>query len=333
MRSVRSAARALRMLRRQGPRALTWMALMPARRAWDLRRPRHDFLRERPPTGDLVGMTTPEEQAFLYHFTKRTYDGDGAIVDLGCWLGSSTLPLAAGLAENPNPAARAAKVHSYDLFQWESWMEDSLAGTSAAGTFAPGDSFLPLFETRLGALRGRVVVHPGDLTRESWSGGRIALLFQDASKSWELANATLRHFYPHLEPGRSVFVEQDFAHYYTPWVHLIHWRLRDQVEPLLHVPWSSSMAFRPRTRLAHPAGGRDLGFADFDAEEIAAAFERSLSLVEPGMRPNVWASRVMLEIHRGDFARARELAAEAPRRGLHGLDLEKVRALLAADRA
>jgi hypothetical protein len=329
MRTFRLAARALRMLRQRGPVAMTRLAAHQARRAWDRRAPHHDFLRESPPTGDLVGMTTPEEQAFLYHFAKRRYRGEGAIVDLGCWLGSSTLPLAAGLAASAEPAARAARIHAYDLFRWEAWMEDSLAGTPQAGTLRPGDSFLPLFEARLGEHRARIETIAADLTRTSWSGGPIELLFNDASKSWALANALLREFYPALIPGRSVVVEQDFAHYYTPWVHLLHWRLRDAFEPVVHVPWSGSMAFRPLREIAHPAGGRDLDFADFDAAEIAAAFERSLGLVEPPMRPNVWAARVMLEVHRGDLPRARELFAEAPRRGFRGLDLERVRPLLA----
>lgn len=331
MRSLRLAARALRLLRRQGPLALGRLTVHQVRRAWDRRSPRHPFLRETPPTGDLVGMTTPEEQAFLYHYAKRDYRGLGAIVDLGCWLGSSVIPLAAGLDDNPLPAARAARIHAYDLFRWEEWMEDSLAGTPHAGTLRPGDSFQALFESRLGAHRERVEVTAGDLTRLAWpaAAGPIALLFNDASKSWELANALLRNFYPHLQPGSSLVVEQDFVHYYTPWVHLLHWRLRDDFEPVVHVPYSGSMVFRPRRAITHPAGGRDLDFADFADDEIAAAFERSLSLVDPPMRANVWASRVMLEVHRGDLARARELYAEAARRGLRGLDLDKVRLRLA----
>jgi hypothetical protein len=329
MRSLRLAARALRMLRRQGPVALTRMAALQARKAWDRRVPRHDFLRETPPTGDLVGMTTTEEQAFLFHFAKHRYRAEGAIVDLGCWLGSSTLPLAAGLEASALPAARAARIHAYDLFRWEEWMEDSLAGTPQAGTLRPGDSFQPLFEARLGRYLERIETTAGDLTQLAWGGETIELLFNDASKSWALANALLRNFYPALLPGHSLVVEQDFAHYFTPWVHLLHWRLRDAFEPVVHVPYSGSMAFRPLRAIAHPTGSRDLDFADFPDDEIAAAFERSLRLVEAPMRPNVWAARVMLEVHRGDLARARALFAEAPRRGLRGLDLERVRPLLA----
>ncbi|HSM51248.1 MAG TPA: hypothetical protein VLA75_07605 [Thermoanaerobaculia bacterium] len=330
MRAIRLAARAVRLVRAQGPFALARMALHQAHSAWGRLRPRHDFLRERPPTGDLVGMTTPEEQAFLYHHAKHDFRGGGAVVDLGCWLGSSTLPLAAGLAENRHPAAAGARVHAYDLFRWEEWMEDSLAGTADAGTIAPGASFLPLFERRLGAHRDRVEIVAGDLTELGWErGGPIAFLFNDAAKSWALANALLRSFYPALTPGSSLLVEQDFAHFFTPWVHLIHWRLREAFEPVVHVPFSGSMVFRVRRQVAHPTGSRDLGFADFGEEEIEAAFARSLALVEPPMRPNVWAARVMLEVHRGDRHRARALLQEAGRRGLRGLDLGKVRALLA----
>jgi len=325
MRSLRMAALALRLLEAQGPVAFLRMSAHQLRRRMARMRPRHAFLREHPPTGDLVGMTTPEEQSFLYDFARRVYTGRGEIVDLGCWLGSTTIPLAAGLAENAVVAADRVAIHAYDLFRWETWMEKHLAGSSLAGSQRPGESFQPLFERLLGAHRSRVRITAADLTRADWQPRReIELLFNDAAKSWELANALLRTFYVHLVPGLSLVVEQDFAHHFTPWVHLLHWRLRDHFEPLLHVPYSGSMSFRLVRPLAGALPSRDLGFSDFGEDEVAAAFERSLALVEPPMRPSVWASRVMVEVHQQRFDRARELLAEAPRRGYRGLDLAKI---------
>lgn len=322
---VRDAARAWRLLRRQGPGALSQMAMHQARRAVERRRSVHPFLQEPPPLGDLLGMTTPEEQAWLHWFASRDFRGRGEIVDLGCWLGSSTLALLHGLEGNPLPEAASARVHAYDLFRWEEWMSDSVAGTPLAGALRPGDSFLPQFEERTRRFASRLVTHAGDLQELGWPEGQpIELLFNDAAKSWELANAVRRDFLPFLQPESSLLVEQDFCHYFTPWVHLLRFRLRDHLEPVLAIPYSGSMIFRVTRAIPRELVEAPLGFDDFGAEEVEQAFAESLALVERPMRPNVWAARVMWEAHQGNLSRARSLFAEAPRRGFRGLDLAKL---------
>ena len=333
MRLVRDAVRSFRLLARQGPLAFGRMLAHQSRRAVALQFPRHEFLKSRPPVGDLLGMTTREEQSWLYSFARHDYRGVGEIADLGCWFGSATIPLAQGLAENPAVGERNGRIQAFDLFLWEAWMEDTLAGTSLAGRLAPGSSFLPEFERRIAPWRGLVTTHPGDLNRVGWPSGRpLALVFNDAAKTLELGNSIRRDFLPHLVPGQGYLVEQDFAHFFTPWVHLSHWRLRNYFAPVLHVPYSGSMVFRleqaiPPDRLA------PLALEDFADDEIDAAFERSLGLVERPMRANVWAARAMLELHRDRPAAARRVLEAGRRRGFHGLDLDKVRATLAATAA
>jgi hypothetical protein len=276
------------------------------------------------PSGNLLGMTTWEERQFLYRYAKNEYDGSGAIVDLGCWLGSATASLAAGLIENPDPRVTQTRVNAFDLFRWEPEMAN-LFGDADPVTLKAGDSFLPWFESQLGPLLARVHVVAGDLSQASWDGGAISLLFNDASKSWPLANSLWRTFYPHCLPNRSLVVEQDYAHYYTFWIHLLHWRYRDAFAQGTYVPGSTSVVFRPLQTIVFE---RDLDFSDFSEQDITDAFERSLGLVEPMMRPNVWAARVMLEIHRGNRPRAQELFEEAPGRGFYGLELDLVSHLL-----
>ena len=45
----------------------------------------------------ILGMTSMEEQLFLEDYAQNEYSGKGEIVELGCWLGSSTISLARGL--------------------------------------------------------------------------------------------------------------------------------------------------------------------------------------------------------------------------------------------
>lgn len=326
---IRNAARAWRLLRRQGPVALSRMAVHQSRRAVGRHRAALPFLRDMPPLDDLLGMTTREEQAWLHWYASREYRGEGAIVDLGCWLGASTIALAEGLRHNPGRGAAGARIHAYDRFVWEEWMEDSVAGTALAGRLRPGESFLPEFERRIGPWSENIVPHCGDLPTIGWQpGGPIELLFNDVAKSWSLARSVLRDFYSSLVPGVSLVVEQDFCHYFTPWVHLLQDRLRDYLAPEVYIPYSGSMVFRLTGEIPTELLSQSTDFADFSPVEVERAFATSLALVDPPMRPNVWAARVMWELHQGNRDRARELLAEAPRRGYRGLDLEKVRLLL-----
>jgi len=187
---------------------------------------------------NLLGMTTAEEQRYLFHYARDCYDGSGAIVDLGCWLGSTTIPLTMGLES----ASRDHIVHAYDLFEWHAWM-DRYAG-ELKGRFAGGDSFLPEFEQRLGPLISRVSIHVGDLTKVGWSGGPIAFLLVDAMKSWELCSTIYRNFLPFVMDGKGLVMHQDFKFWGCPWIHLTMFRLRDCFEIERDLPNSPGTVFR-----------------------------------------------------------------------------------------
>ncbi len=270
-------------------------------------------------------MTSPEEQAYLRWYARDAYRGEGEIVDLGCWMGSSTVPLALGLTDNPRVAGKGKRIHAYDIFTWEDWMEWTVVGSPVAGRYRPGDSFLDEYLRRTARWEPLIETVPGDLTRQGWESGRpVEFLFNDAGKSEALAAAILRNFYPFLIPGKSLVVEQDFAHYYTSWVHLVRYRLREWFEPVFHVPFSGSAVFR--TTGAVPPGilEADAPLASFSEDDIEAAFADSLALVGEEMKPNVLAARVMVWLHLGDPGRARRELSRVHQEGYGGLDLIKV---------
>src|SRR5687768_9256408 len=66
----------------------------------------------------LLGATTLEERAFCEWYARSAYRGAGAIVDLGSWLGSTTVPLARGMSRRP-PGAATTRIEAYDRFVWE----------------------------------------------------------------------------------------------------------------------------------------------------------------------------------------------------------------------
>ncbi|MGH9372664.1 MAG: class I SAM-dependent methyltransferase [Vicinamibacterales bacterium] len=248
----------------------------------------------------LIGMLTLNEQAYLRWYAKRRYTGRGEIVDLGCWLGSSTMPLALGLRDNRAVPVHRQVIHAYDIFRWEDWMDESVKGTSLEGRYRAGDSFLDEFQRRTAPWSTMVRPYAADLRAIGWTGGDIEFLFIDAMKSWDLTNSILKTFFPALIPGFSVIVHQDFAHYYTPWIHLVMYRLRRFFSPICHIAESGSVVFRYQERIPDSILNAAYSFASFTDHEIEAAFEHSVTLVAGRKRSNVMAAKVMIAVHQGN---------------------------------
>src|SRR5262245_44880578 len=61
-------------------------------------------------------LLSPEEQQYLIWLTSEKYQGWGAIVELGAWLGSSSVCLAEGLKR----CGSTAKIQTFDRFEWDS---------------------------------------------------------------------------------------------------------------------------------------------------------------------------------------------------------------------
>jgi hypothetical protein len=229
----------------------------------------------------IVGMLSQQERQYLYEYTKNEYSGIGSIVDLGCWLGSSTIPMAMGLAKNTNPQTEHTQIQAYDLFIWEDWMDDCVSDATLKGKFKPGDSFFKEYQQQTLPWEKQICCHPGDINQLGWPGGQIEFLFIDAMKSWELANSIIYNFFPSLVVGHSTIVQQDFSHYYTYWIHLIMYRFREYFEVVYDVPHSASLAFKYIKQIPDEELKKTHSLESFDTDEINAAFRYSTSLVAP----------------------------------------------------
>src|ERR1700684_1253803 len=49
----------------------------------------------------IFGMIAQSEIEYLRSYARADYSGSGEIVDLGCWLGATTISLSQGLEKNP----------------------------------------------------------------------------------------------------------------------------------------------------------------------------------------------------------------------------------------
>jgi hypothetical protein len=260
---------------------------------------------ERPP--GACGMVSDAELCFAETWARYSFTGEGKIVELGCWLGAVTLALARGVAANPN-AQRKRPIESFDRFRWEPWMTP-IAERLGCARVADGESFFHLAGANIAPYAGLVNLRQKDLLEPFRFSQAIEFLFVDAMKSWDLAHAIVRTFFPKLIPGRSLLVHQDFG-YFGPIVatnHILMWLLRDRCMPVYHVPGSCSVVFF----VTGPLERREL--PELSAEAVTpdmaeAAWAYSMGIVRPEGRRDVWLCKVLFFIEQGWLDRALEEA-------------------------
>ncbi len=257
------------------------------------------------PLSEPPGMTTRQELQYYEDCAARLADCPGAIVDLGCWMGATARALARGNLRDSSGRQRAGRpVHAFDRFLWEPWMDPFLPNVYC--DYRDGESFLPEARRRLSDVSQDVELVQCDLTSYCWQQGPIKILLVDAMKTEELARAITERFFPSLVTG-GILAHQDFKHFYTSWLHLIQFRLRDHMRCIHEVRDGGTVAFE----LLHPVtpdeailASRFEGIRD---DEVDAAFEYSMTLVGPAGRPAIAAAHIMHYVHAARKGRAREL--------------------------
>jgi hypothetical protein len=158
------------------------------------------------PAAAVPSMLSVDERALYYDIARTQYCGEGAVVELGTWLGSGTYEICRGLAEAGYPW----ELTVMDRFLWSEFY----AVHYAQPGLAAGDSFLPAFLEYLAPYRDKIKPIVGELSDIGSlyaSEAEIELLFVDAPKSWRMLWRVLEHL-----GGRfgacSQLVFQDFFH-------------------------------------------------------------------------------------------------------------------------
>lgn len=267
-----------------------------------------------------LDMCTPIERAWAARYATTVYAARGEIVELGAWLGGITLSLVRALPDNPAWAAAPRTVHVYDEFLHDRQRE-RLERSPLEYDYEERGSFVHHFEKRVEDEADRITLHVGDVREARWTGGDIELLFNDLSKSWPIWNDVRSTFYPSLVPKVSTVVEQDFAHSWTPWLHLWHYRARHHLRFVEHVPGGGSVVFRLERELPPELLAPDT-FEDYDEAEITEAYRWAESLVTGYLRGNVAGAQVVLlmlndRVERATEVLAQALAAASPAAAMH----------------
>lgn len=194
-------------------------------------------------------MLKPDEQQYYFWLTRDWATGTGAVVDLGSFAGGSTACLAEGIAR----AGRDQLVFGYDKFVVEDYSvfrqryDDyckSYPANESPHTPRPlppleGTDLTPIALFFLEFWRDRVTLKPGQIEDIGWNAGDIEVLVMDASKTAETMDQMSRQFFPHLVPGKSIVVQQDFLWWQQPWIAVQMEILADYFEPVAYVPRDS----------------------------------------------------------------------------------------------
>ena len=182
-------------------------------------------------------MLSLQEQQFYYWLTAVWARGDGAVVDLGCCVGGSTARLAAGATDR----GLHSRIAAFDRFTAGESLKESLLYANGIDRF-DGNDILPLAQDLLSPWGDRIDLFPGEIEDNQWDGGPVEVLVIDSAKTAGSLDAHSALFYPHLIPGQSIVVHQDFLHWSQAWLAAQMELMADYFTPLACVP-RSTVAF------------------------------------------------------------------------------------------
>lgn len=165
---------------------------------------------------DIPGMISDEEIRY-YHWIAQYYSGKYEVVELGPWMGHSTVHLSNAL--KTTLLNHGKRLHVFDDFVWRpEWM---------ARHMRPGDpphpeayeSFEHLFDhftstncDLIDVQRGKITDYDGNEALEhiSWSGDLIELIVVDCGRTIKANQAWLDFFSPSFISGTTLVVMQDW---------------------------------------------------------------------------------------------------------------------------
>ena len=212
-------------------------------------------------------MITREEQKYLHWLTRWHWRGDGVVLEVGPWLGGSTICLAAGIAASEHREKISKPLYVVDNFRWRPFM-----ASRASLPILPDQSFEPFFRRYTARFEELIVVQQASLpdddlpqdrdasqvrdvappiaSRFRWKSEKpIEILFVDGAKSWDGLLHLLKEVSSDLIERKTLLVFQDYKYWGAYWVPMILETLSNQLEIAHNVEDGGTVAFRLSSKL------------------------------------------------------------------------------------
>jgi hypothetical protein len=224
------------------------------------------------PTGlnKIPAMTTDAERQCYYRLAKEAAS-EGAIIELGAWMGASTAYIAAGIRDSG--AKRKAQVYDYFRSKPGHVRKVKEFYDKEGIDKIPLGPCLQSFNDNLGPLTEFVEPHSGQIEKMRWGDEPIALMVTDAPKRVPAISAVLTTLRDALQPG-SIMAWQDFCHFPSYEIPACLYRLRDHLEFVEAVVPGTTLVFRLKSQwnLAEVTTAA-LGLDRWTSEEIDQAWD------------------------------------------------------------
>lgn len=197
------------------------------------------------PTGlNIPAMTTDTERECYYRLVKEGA-GNGAIVELGAWMGASTAYIAAAIKDS----GVQTKAHVYDKFQSKPGHVRKVKEfyDKKGMKNIPMGPCLYALQQNLGPLMEYVETHPGQIEQMKWGDEPISVLITDAPKRVPQISPVLTTLRKALQPG-SIMAWQDFCHFPSYEIPACLYRIRDHIEFVEAVIPGTTLVFRVKSQ-------------------------------------------------------------------------------------
>jgi hypothetical protein len=163
---------------------------------------------------DIPGMITGEEVCY-YNYIPNFYTGWGEIIELGPWLGHSTMHLAKTFSKNPSFSGK--KIHVFDDFVWRSkWMNGLYHGSDQPNNY---EDFRFIFERFVAEVKDHLEIHQGKfvnydgnekLPMINWEDKPIEMIIVDCGRTIEANSAWFNIFSKNFVANKTIIVMQDW---------------------------------------------------------------------------------------------------------------------------
>lgn len=243
----------------------------------------------------IPAMTTDAERICYYRLAQQQ-DDQGAIVELGAWLGAATAYLAAGVRD----VHSTRKVQVYDRFIWKPSSHEKKAGGPLS------TSQFEAFRAHLGPLLDHVDTHTAEVGKITWSGGPVSLLVCDAPKRLPEISKVLTVFAPALRTG-SLMAWQDFAYFPSYDIPAALMRLGDRRLEFTEAVYPGTTAvFRVREPWSvAEVTPEALSLQRWSADDVERAWDTWTERLPPQMRPRFACGAVLFLCDLGAVDRAK----------------------------